>query len=55
MTIGGDTPSLGNVIAHNANSGVLVFTTVAESSLAVGNTIRQNRVFDNGRLGLDLA
>ena len=53
VTIGGNTPSSGNVIAHNANTGVLVFTV--QTQTAGGNTIRQNRVFANGRLGIDLA
>ena len=55
VTIGGDTPALGNVIAHNGNSGVTIDSTVADSLLAVGNTIRLNSIFDNARLGIDLA
>jgi CSLREA domain-containing protein len=43
----------GNVIAHNANTGVLVDTV--QTQTAGGNTIRQNRIFANGRLGIDLA
>jgi hypothetical protein len=55
VTVGGDSPALGNVIAHNANSGVTVFTPVADSLTGVGNTIRLNSIFGNGRLGIDLA
>src|SRR6185436_7856710 len=32
-----------------------VFTPTPGSLTAVGNTIRSNRIFNNGRLGIDLA
>jgi CSLREA domain-containing protein len=54
VTVGGDSVALGNVIAHNANTGVMVFTADANSSTTVGNTIRLNSIFANGRLGIDL-
>lgn len=39
----------GNVIAFNALNGVLL-----EPSAGQGNSIRANRIFDNGALGIDL-
>jgi titin len=44
-TIGGAEPSAGNVIAHSGMAGVWV-----AGDEALGNTIRGNSIFDNGRL-----
>ena len=46
-TIGGTTPGAGNIIAYNAGDGVMVNT-------GTGNPIRQNSIFANGGLGIDL-
>ncbi len=46
-TIGGTTAGAGNRIASNANAGVLVDT-------GVNNAIRQNQMYLNGSLGIDL-
>jgi hypothetical protein len=48
-TIGGTAAGAGNVIAFNHAAGVVV----GESD-SVGNAIRQNSIFSNGALGIDL-
>ncbi|MBD3173922.1 MAG: hypothetical protein GF320_01975 [Armatimonadia bacterium] len=45
----GGSPEDANVIAHNGRAGVVV-----ESPGARGNTISANRIFGNGRMGIDL-
>ncbi len=45
--IGGSIPSEGNFIAHNGGNGVQV-------GLGTGNTIRNNQIFNNTQLGIDL-
>lgn len=53
----GGSPSLGNVIAFNAEAGVVVGTRRAidpDHGAAVGNSIRANSIHSNGALGIDL-
>ena len=45
--IGGPATGAGNTIAYNGLSGVVVFS-------GTGNSIRQNSLFGNGRIGIDL-
>jgi uncharacterized repeat protein (TIGR01451 family) len=52
-TIGGTAPGAGNVIAHNALKGVVVYAT-AGSSVNTRNSILSNSIFGNGGLGIDL-
>jgi PKD repeat protein len=53
VLIGGGGPGEGNVIAGNGEDGVTV-TTSRRAEENVANTIRGNRIFANGRLGIDL-
>jgi len=46
--IGGPNPGEGNQIANNGKAGVVVFGAVA-----LDNSIRGNRIFRNGGLGID--
>ncbi|MGI9106685.1 MAG: FG-GAP-like repeat-containing protein, partial [Pyrinomonadaceae bacterium] len=46
--IGGTAPGAGNIIAFNGNHGVSI------SDGGTGNSIRSNRIFSNGGLGIDL-
>ncbi|HEY7090447.1 MAG TPA: hypothetical protein VH518_20285 [Tepidisphaeraceae bacterium] len=48
-TIGGSSDKAGNTIAFNKGAGVVVLTKDT-----VGETIRNNSIFSNGRLGIDL-
>jgi hypothetical protein len=50
-TIGGTTAGDGNVIAFNANDGVLITST----GVGTGNAILGNAIHSNGQLGIDLA
>jgi CSLREA domain-containing protein len=50
--VGGVTPGVGNVIAHNGQGGVLVAPVFAPS---VGNAIQGNAIFANALPGIDLA
>jgi uncharacterized repeat protein (TIGR01451 family) len=45
----------GNVIAFNGGSGVVVNGRGEDGQAAFGNSILSNRIFANGRLGIDLA
>ena len=47
-TIGGDTPSEGNVISGNVENGVLI-----EGSDSTGNTISHNSITANGGVGIE--
>ncbi len=51
-TIGGPQPGEGNVIAFNNSNGVLVGTSLNDTSRA--NSIRGNAIFSNALLGIDL-
>jgi Periplasmic copper-binding protein (NosD) len=51
-SIGGTTPGAGNIIAFNQFTGVVVGASPTDQ--AVGNAIRQNSIFGNKRLGIDL-
>jgi hypothetical protein len=51
-SIGGTTPGAGNIIAFNKSSGVVVGASTTDQ--AVGNAIRQNSIYDNKRVGIDL-
>lgn len=46
-------PSAGNTIANNVN-GVSVFSSASDTGPSTGNTIIQNSIFSNQRLGIDL-
>lgn len=46
--IGGTGTGMGNVVAHNADAGVIVL------DFGVANTISRNSIYDNGGLGLDI-
>jgi YVTN family beta-propeller protein len=46
-TIGGLAPEMGNTIAYNGGTGVAVMR-------GLGNAILSNRIFANGKLGIDL-
>jgi parallel beta-helix repeat protein len=46
-TIGGTAAGAGNTIAHNGQEGIALLG-------GVGNAIRQNSMFENGSLGIDL-
>jgi parallel beta-helix repeat protein len=48
--VGGTTTGAGNTIAFNGGNGV----DVVEGQGATGNTISQNSIFSNSRLGIDL-
>ncbi|MCP4420376.1 MAG: PKD domain-containing protein, partial [Chloroflexi bacterium] len=48
-TIGGTEAAAGNIIAYNGEEGIYVESSGSE------NTIRANRIFSNGDLGIDLA
>jgi uncharacterized repeat protein (TIGR01451 family)/CSLREA domain-containing protein len=48
-TIGGTSSGAGNVMAFNARNGILVI-----NNGSLNNVIRQNSVFSNGSLGIDL-
>lgn len=48
-TIGGISPSAGNIIAHNFSAGVAVFGQTNS------NSILSNSIFSNGGLGIDIA
>jgi CSLREA domain-containing protein len=52
--IGGDTPEEGNIIAHSAESGVLINGDPQGNEPPFNNSILSNRIFDNGGLGIDL-
>jgi len=49
ITIGGDTADFGNVIADNVRSGI--FATGIDTQFVL---LRNNTIFDNGELGIDL-
>jgi PKD repeat protein len=52
VLIGGDAAGEGNVIAYNGSHGVAVESGSLREN--TGNTIRGNRIFSNGGLGIDL-
>lgn len=52
-SIGGTAPGAGNIIAHNAAAGVLVGASGADTG--THSAVRQNAIFANGGLGIDLA
>jgi parallel beta-helix repeat protein len=52
-TIGGGGSSLGNIVAFNQQSGVVVGGSASDVG-AVHNTILSNSIFSNGSLGIDL-
>jgi parallel beta-helix repeat protein len=51
-SVGGTVAGAGNIIAHNTLSGVLVGGSSADAS---HSPIQQNKLFDNGGPGIDLA
>ena len=53
--IGGVTSPLGNVIANNGGTGVLVEQVGIGPNPITGNSIRGNSIHDNSALGIDLA
>ena len=61
--IGGITPSQGNRIAFNGGAGVLAASSIqfgddprtGPFTFGIGNTIRNNRIHDNNRLGIDIS
>jgi CSLREA domain-containing protein len=52
--IGGDTLEEGNIIAHSAQSGIVIHGDLKSITSPVGNSIFSNRIFDSGAMGIDL-
>jgi titin len=51
--VGGTAPGAGNVIADNTRQGVVIGTSVTETT-TVGNAVLGNGIFGNAGLGIDL-
>lgn len=52
--IGGSSPGAGNLIANNGDDGVLIGSSPSDSG-TTGNAVSRNSIWNNGRLGIDLA
>jgi parallel beta-helix repeat protein len=51
-TIGGTAAGAGNVIAYNGGNGVLIGASTTDTT--TGNSVLQNAIFANAKLGIDL-
>jgi titin len=52
--VGGTTPGAGNIIADNTQKGVVIGSTLSDTT-TVGDAVLGNSIFGNGGLGIDLA